>query len=534
MLLRLAPLALSAAILLSACARPAVTPDPGAPATAATVAPTSLGGFPGGSVPTVSARPDPTPIPPRERVTYTVERGDVISVLEATGRVVQVQQTLSFQQDGVVGQVFVERGAPVEPRQLLAELEVDDLKAQLEQAQSLYEQDKIAVDRFVASAAIDVRNAELDLETARDNLIQAQQPPKPDQLARARSTLDLARADLTTTRNTSSFEKNQALRDMNLAVANLEVMRGRLRDAETRYAEGARDSTRIELMSAQDAARLAESEVQRALITYETALGNEVAAVQRAEASVIAAQADLDALLRLPDPLLIAEARRNVGRAEVRLDAARQRALPDPNQSKVLAVGAGEIERIERMIDARRLYAPIGGQIGFIELRPGVNVRAGTSVMGIVDLNTFELAAAIDLSGEGRSATDIVVGQPVQISFARFPNDPLEGAITRLPGQNSDFSPGLNSSYAIGFDAAQLELKVGDPANLRVELGRSENTLWLPVEAVRYNRGQPFVVIQLGDEERRVDVTAGLVTEDRIEILAGLGENDVVLGDNAR
>lgn len=536
MIRRLAPLALSAAVLLGACARPDVAPTTGGTAPTA-AAPTAIGGFPGGGpggVPTVGAQPSTTPIPERPRPTYTVQRGDVVSVLEATGRVVQVQQQLSFQQDGIVSQVFVERGAPIEPGQLLAELELDELNDQLQQARTNYEQDKVAADRAIEAANIEVRNAEIDLATARDNLATSKEPAKPDVLARARATLATAQADLATTRNTSSEAKNQALREMTLAARELEVAQARLREEEERYDDDKRDSQRAALQSAQDTVRRAESDLLRTQIAYETARGNEVAAVQRAEASVEAARADLDALLRLPDPALVAEASRNVARAETRLDAARQRAQPDPSQTKTLTAGLGEIQRIERMIDERRLYAPSGGQVGFSEIRKGVNVRAGEPVMGIFDTSTFEIAAEIDLSADGRLATDIVVGQPVQVTFARFPDKAVTGEISRLPGQSSDFSPSTSSTYAISFNAEGLQIKVGEPATLKIELGRSESTLWLPVEAVRYNRGQPFVVIKFGEEERRVDVTVGLITSDRVEIVAGLGENDVVLGENTR
>lgn len=538
MIRRLAPLALSATLLLGACARADVTPAPTTAASAPGTAPTTIGGFPGGGAPsgaaTAGALPQPTAIPEQPRPTYTVQRGDVVSVLEATGRVVQVQQSLSFQQDGVIGEVFVERGAAVEVGQVLAELEVEDLQEQLEQARTIYEQDKIALEQSVQAASIEVRNAEIDLATANDNLLQARQPAKPDALARARAALDQARADLATTRNNASAEKNQALREMNLAVANLDTARARYKEAEERYKDAQSDSNRAEFQGAEDALRLAETEVQRTLIAYETARGNEVAAVDRATAVVAAAQADLDALLQLPDALLVAEAQRGVQRAQTRLDAARQAAKPNTDLTKVVAGGLGEIQRIERLIDERRLYAPVSGQLGFSEIRPGVSVRAGDPVMGIVDLSTFEIVAEIDLSADGRSTTDIVVGQPVKISFARFPDKTLDGAIARLPGQGADFNPSTVATYAISFDANALAVKVGEPANLRVELGRSEQALWLPPEAVRYNRDRPFVVVKLGEEERRVDVTLGLVTEERIEILAGLGENDVVIGEAPR
>jgi HlyD family secretion protein len=535
MLRKIAPLALGATLLLGACARAEVPVAP----TSAAVAPTSSSGFPG-ALPTVApistqAAGQATAIPALPRPTFTVQRGTVESQLDLVGRVVQVQQDLAFLEDGVISSVAVERGAQVEAGQLLAELELGDLQDQLRQAQTIAQQDRIALEQSVQAGTIEVRRATIDLETARGALAQAREAARPEQLARARATLETAKADLATTRNNASAEKNETLRQMNLAVQSLEVARGRLADARARYSADASDSNRAELLAAEDAVRNGESEVSRATIAYDTARGNEVAAVQRAEAAVGAAEAELAALLRLPDPYAVAEAERGVQRAQNALEAARQRAKPDPELQKRVAADDLEVQRIERLIEGRRLYAPLSGQVGYIEVRPGSPARAGTPVMSIVDPSRSEIVAEFDLSSAaGRSATDIVVGQPVTISFARFPGKSFTGEVTRLPGSGADGNPTAVSTYSISFDPAGESIPVGEPAELRVVLGRVENALWLPAEAIRYNRERPFVVVKQGDEERRVDVTLGLSGTERVEIIAGLNENDVVLGEATR
>ena len=47
---------------------------------------------------------------------------------------------------------------------------------------------------------------------------------------------------------------------------------------------------------------------------------------------------------------------------------------------------------------------------------------------------------------------------------------------------------------------------------------------------MRSFEGRRFVVVREGDRERRVTVKTGIETEDKIEILEGLKEGDVIVG----
>jgi hypothetical protein len=47
---------------------------------------------------------------------------------------------------------------------------------------------------------------------------------------------------------------------------------------------------------------------------------------------------------------------------------------------------------------------------------------------------------------------------------------------------------------------------------------------------VRSFEGRRFVVVRTGDRERRVTVRTGIETEERIEILEGVKEGDVIVG----
>jgi multidrug efflux pump subunit AcrA (membrane-fusion protein) len=53
--------------------------------------------------------------------------------------------------------------------------------------------------------------------------------------------------------------------------------------------------------------------------------------------------------------------------------------------------------------------------------------------------------------------------------------------------------------------------------------------MWLPPQAIRRFEGRRFVVVQDAEGQRRVDVKVGITSDDRVEILEGLEEGQVVI-----
>lgn len=96
--------------------------------------------------------------------TYEVQRGEVIKTLEFTGRVAPVvEEELFFRASGYVEEIFVERNAWVQAGDVLAELEVTDLKNQLAQAEAALESAVANYEQRVAEAEAALHIAELGL-----------------------------------------------------------------------------------------------------------------------------------------------------------------------------------------------------------------------------------------------------------------------------------------------------------------------------------------------------------------------------------
>ncbi len=532
MRMRVVLIALVAGLLVSACAAPSPSPsEPTAAPTNAAVAPTSAATPAFSATSVAEVAPTPTNAEP-VRPTFTVQRGEIVDQMLLDGRVSQVQQGIAFSEDGILKTIFVNIGDTVEKGQVLAELDMTDLESQLGQARSAFEQDQRAVNQAIAQGQIAVRQAEVELQSAQTGLEKASQPSRPDEILRARAAVQKAEAELQTVRNNMSEAKNQALREMDTAVRKLQITQDLFGHAKLDFEKNPSEKTRDTFIKLRDDLLVAEDDVNKARIAYDTTRSNELSQIAVAEGDVEAARADLELVLARPDRFEVAAAEQLVQQAQINLDAARQQAVTDPELAKQAARSQAEVERIEQQIVGRRLLAPLSGEIIALEAVPGMAVRAASPIMMVGNASMREILVEGPASVEAtRNNSRLVVGQEVQISFARYPGQAITGLVARVPGRTAADAVTAENEYAISYDPGDLVLDIGDVAQVEVVLGKVANALWLPPEAVRVNRDRAFVLMLNGAEEQRVEVETGIVTAERVEILKGLIEGDVVLGE---
>ncbi len=481
--------------------------------------------------PAVAEIPTLTPVPPTPtpvKLTYTVQRGDVTDALVLTGRVAATRsQDLFFREEGHLTRVHVQSGDRVDRGQLVAEIDPGTLPNKISEAQSRLAtlQESIALN--AQRSQLDVRSAELSLEEARAQLVELQRPPDEFEISSARLAIEQARIGLEDTRRSTSLAKTQAQRAMEQA-ANA------VRDAQANYASiyhnptGKTEQEHMEALErAQRAIENAQLNLENARATYEAARENEITSIQRAERQLEASEMALEKLMTPPDPAEIAAAQRAVNQAQLRLDQARLR-LSNPDQQLSVQQTQREIAQLQEQLEERRLYAPFAGQVTEVIVQPGDRIAAFAPIVNIMDPSNLEVVVDEVLD---EYLTRITVGQEVTLSFPRYPQQSLRGTVKRLPTSPLLTNPSARGEpyLRIAFDHGDLELALSEPAEVLITFSHKADVLWLPPEAVRSFDRRSFVVRQEGDQQRRVDIKVGIVTPDRIEILEGLEEGDVVV-----
>lgn len=470
----------------------------------------------------VVVEPTATATEPMQR-TVAVALGTFEDRREFSGQVTPIlERDLAFRESGILRNLYIEVGAQVTTGQLLAEIDLGTLEDRLRQAQINAEQDRRAIDQAVARAQIEVRAAEVALETAQDRLAELTTPASATEIAEARAALQRAEAALARTRNDASAVKTRAERALADRVAELQRVqaaygqaRARLEVEDTPEVRALVDRLTVELQAAESAVALAQIEL-------DTARGNEIAAVQAAEADVALARARLDRLLNGADQFEITAARRAVEQAQIQLDAARQRATPDPLLVKSLAASELMIKEIERQIEARRIYAPFDGSITAIDALVGFPVQAEMPVIRLMDNSGLQITISAVSSTDLERISD---GTPVTISFVRYPGRTFNGVIRKSTMLTNPLqAPELHVAY----NAGDLALAVGDPALVTIDFGRRENVRWLPIEAIRRDGGT-HVLVPTEQGPQRVDVEIGLIVDGKAEIISGLEVGDLVI-----
>jgi multidrug efflux pump subunit AcrA (membrane-fusion protein) len=430
------------------------------------------------------ARPTPTPFPTPvvpEKPTYTVQRGPVVKTLEFRGRVSPVtEQELFFETDGYVRDVTVAQGDVVKQGTLLAALEISDLENQLAQV-------------------------EVALRTAELRLAQAEQE-NADALAEARITLDKARLQLAQT------QAKDVNADVTIAQVDLSQAVQAVADAEREYQEslerhqdwGERGEPQERVDAYARALDQARDNLTTAQARYDqavTARNNYTYTVQLQAKEVELAELRTETLARGVDPLL----------------------AQDVEKARI------DLQRIQGQIEDARLVAPFDGRVLSLSVREGNSVPAFKTVLVMGDPGALEITA--DLGADELSQMSI--GQAATIRLLNRPEQDWSGHVRQLPypyggGGGSDTND--ETTTRIALDDPSVTLEIGELATVSIFLEQRDNVLWLPPAAIRSFQGRDFVVIQDGDVQQRSDVRIGLESEERIEILEGVEEGQIVVG----
>jgi RND family efflux transporter MFP subunit len=452
--------------------------------------------------------PIPTPIVPT-KPTYEVKMGEITHVLQFNARIAPTtEKELFFRTNGRIRNIYVEKGDSVTEGQIIADLEIlDNLERQ-------YQSDKLALRR----AEIHAENAQYSLELFKFNY-------ESKDLQEASAHLEVAEAekavaDAQRVYNITQSTASQA--DIDAAYAQMVIAEEALEEAREAF-EPYENKPEDNLLRAQFQSRLSAAQQRydatvrnyNGMISTGSIYDQTVAAARLAneEARLIDAQRKLDLVLSgLGFQQELALKENEVELAQITLQEAE--------------IG---IQDLEQTIADAQLIAPFDGTVLSLGVSDGKGVEAYNIYAVVADLTSIEIAA--DLSGS--DLTDLEEGMAVTAVLAARPGDEYNGVIRRLPylgvstsGEDED----KTTRITLDINPQDADLEVGDLMRVTVILEYKENVLWLPPQAIRTFEGREFVVVQEGEYQARVDVKIGIEAEDRVEILEGLEEGDVVIG----
>lgn len=433
----------------------------------------------------------PTPMTV-EKPHYIVSRGTVTRTVQLTGRVTPIQQQeLFFRSDGVVKEVLVKAGAPVQAGAVLARLdEPEQYQADMAAAELAYVQAQRNLEQVTLDTPIKLAEAKQALEKAHEALEKAQ------------AVVDALKYPHVT--DSLTLEKFRT--DFAIAKDDYENAQGQY-DAVSGWPDTNRE--RSDALNTLLAARRA----------YYQAMYN----LNWAEGKITQAEIDQSQV-----SLDLSKANYDKATAEV------QRWETDSPTSELamarltLADAEARFKLAQKAQDAVELRAPFAGQVLSLGIAPGSSVKSFQAVVTLADPAQLEIRAipaAEDLTrlGIGQAAIVRLSSQAGKEWTARITNLPLA---TNVAASET----GQDASVHLSLDDATVPLALGDAATVLVTIDQREEVLWLPAAALRSFQGESFVLVEMNGVQRRVNVTVGIQSAERVEIVSGLEEGQTVVG----
>jgi len=167
----------------------------------------------------------------------------------------------------------------------------------------------------------------------------------------------------------------------------------------------------------------------------------------------------------------------------------------------------------------------------------GILVSSPTTVTGIqlsatdsfllVNPKTLTFKALVDES----DIALIAQNQTATLEFDAYPNEKLQSFVNYISFQSVPSSSGTAFIVELPVEASDLnKFRLGMNGDAKIELETKQNVLTIPVVAVKERDGKAYVEIKTGKntaEEKEISV--GLETDDYIEVIGGLTENDEIV-----
>jgi HlyD family secretion protein len=272
---------------------------------------------------------------------------------------------------------------------------------------------------------------------------------------------------------------------------------------------------------------------------------------------------------RAQGQVTIDNARQNVVTAQNTLDsAASNQPFNIDQQAALVASVAAQVAAAQRDVDNTVLHAPVGGTVSAINGTvgeyivpsnsngftsplapgthsplPGLNGQTqsslslggttsgpqrpgGTQFIVLNDVNTFQVVVPFEES----DAAKIAPNQKVDVTFDAVPDLTRTGTVMSVAPAGATISSVINYYVTIVLSETDPRLKDGLTAQARVMTNEVDDVLTVPNSAVRKRGDQSTVtIIDANGQQQQVNFQAGLVGDDRTQVISGLKEGEQVI-----
>jgi RND family efflux transporter MFP subunit len=457
--------------------------------------------------------PERTGISVRERITGNFSAFKKVNIPAETG--------------GVVDQITVSLGDEVSQDQKLLQLNQDKLKIQIKQAEAALEAARAnyqqlkngASQEEINRAQASYEQAQASLEGARSNLglmeeIYEDKISLKQQLTSAESQLANAEQQLASARE----RYNQA--EINFEQAEREYERMQYLYEEKVITEKQFEGAESQYKNAKSSLNTAQIGLEQAKIGYNTAqqsyelteqtfnnptqlkqqLENARSQVKSAEAGLAVAEANLEQVKK--------------GATQEQLNA---------SLAQVKQAEAG-LEQAELSLENSIVKSPIKGVVSAVRTEEGEIISPGQPVITVIDVDQLYLEVSVTAATMSR----LKEGDQLRIIPEAIKDEELTAEIETISPEAEPASKNFPVKMLV--DNSEHNIRPGMFGDAVFNVQSAENTLVLPISAiVAFDSRTPHVYTVEDNKAVRKDVKIGIVSDNLVEIVSGLEENDQVI-----
>ena len=471
-----------------------------------------------------------------------VERGSITEIVTVTGNVTTTRSAdLAFENGGTIAAVYANDGDHVNAGDVIAELDTQNLKAQLAQAQANVDAEtatlqnlqagptpqNIAVSQTaLASAEQTLANSYANIPNTMTSAYASANDAVRNQLAAFFTNAEQDNPQLT-----FAVNQSQILTDISFDRLRASAELGTWQAEDQNIAAGAASGTLDTLLQN----TLTHLAVAKTLLTTASNavvdannLGLTTAATYKTD--VTTGLNEVNASIGNVNDLAqsIASEKASVAQAQAALDLTLAGATQENIDAQAAQVeqARANAQAIQVNIDKASLVSPMSGVVTVQNAKAGQIATPGAPIVSLIADNSLEVDADVPEVDIGKIAN----GDPVVITLDAFPGETFTGKVFYINPAETIISGVVDYLVKISFDKNDPRLKSGLTANLDITTETKNAALIIPQYAVLQNASGTFVETLENGAVAQTPVTLGIADQNgNVEVISGVSEGEQVI-----
>ncbi len=486
----------------------------------------------------------------KEKSAFTlveITRGQIIQEVSETGQVEKGEKiNLSFQNAGKIEKIYVEVGENVKKGDILAKLETNNLKIQLQDAKAALSLVQAQLNKLLAGASQEeikvaqtkVENSQVSLDTAKQNLDDAYEDAVNnlnDSYLKAYGAQNSVAAIQRTYFITSDQEGVRVKENKEAIEAAVSAIRSYLTEVQNNPTKENIDLNLNQIKNELSdifnylavIREACEAPSYRSVVssTDKSSLDTQRTNINTAITNVVNSQQSISS-----DKLSIESAELDLQTAKDSLAVvqapARQEDV-DLYRAQVDQANA-QVDLLENQNQESILKSPVDGQIAEINKRVGETIQPvlQDSVITLLPASPYDITA--DIYEE--DVVKMKIDNEVEISLVAFPDQTFKGKVISIYPAENLIDGVVYYKVIVAIDQPPEGIRSGMTADLQIKTASKENVLIVPEGAIQKRNGRTIVELSQNGKVEEREIQVGLQGSDGMtEAVSGLEEGEKVI-----